>query len=81
MTYKEILIKFIQENLVGKKQSIKVTENDQLIDLGLVDSIGLMKIISFIEEETGIRISDEEVIPDNFETVQSIDQLINRLNP
>ncbi len=81
MTYKEILIKFIQENLVGKKQSIKVTENDQLIDLGLVDSIGLMKIISFIEEETGIRISDEEVTPDNFETVQSIDQLINRLNP
>jgi acyl carrier protein len=50
-----------------------------LIDRGILDSMGLMQVIMFVEEKTGIRIPDDEVLPDNFQTVGSIEALVDRL--
>jgi acyl carrier protein len=41
--------------------------------------MGLMQLISFIEERTRIRIPNEEVTRDNFETVASVERLVKRL--
>ncbi len=79
MTIGTELTQFIQRELVGDDQALVVDPETRLIDGGLIDSMGLMQIIGFIEERTGIRISDEEVLPENFETVGSMEQLIARL--
>jgi acyl carrier protein len=79
MTIGNALISFIQDEIVGDERGITVDANTKLIDGGLIDSMGLMQIIAFIEEQTAIRISDDEVMPENFETVGSMERLITRL--
>lgn len=49
-----------------------ITPADSLLDSGLVDSAGIFELVSFLESEFGIEVRDEEIAPENFETVGSI---------
>lgn len=58
---------------LGKKT---LGPDEDLLELGIIDSLGLMKLISFMEEDFGIRIPDEEVIPENFQSLTSMARLV-----
>jgi acyl carrier protein len=79
MSLKEGLQKFIKENLVGEGQPLDITEEESLIERGIIDSMGLMQLLQFIEERTGIRIPDEEIFPANFASIATIVQTVERL--
>jgi len=74
----EDLATFIEKNLIADGRT-KVSDATALIEEGIVDSMGLMQIVTFIEERTGLRVSDDDVTPDNFETVAAIGLLVDRL--
>lgn len=76
MALKDDLVKFIQTNMAA---DAVIDASTPLIDRGILDSMGLMQVIMFVEEKTGIRIPDDEVLPDNFQTVGSIEVLVDRL--
>lgn len=76
MSLKEGLQKFIKENLAGEDQAMDITEEESLT--GIIDSMGLMQLLLFIEERTGIRIPDEEILPANFASIASIVQTVER---
>lgn len=72
----------VEEELVGflrKKFSTDIEPDDPLIDRGLLDSMALLEVLTFIEERTGARVPDDEVIHDNFQSVRSMGRLIQRL--
>jgi acyl carrier protein len=79
MTMGGELVSFIQSEIVGSDRGITVDANTKLIDGGLIDSMGLMQIIAFVEERTGVRVPDDDVMPENFQTVASMERLIARL--
>jgi len=79
MSFRQELKTFIQQNLVNDAQLAELSENESLIERGIIDSMGLMQVIQFIEAETGIRIPDEEVLPENFETIAAIEGTLERL--
>ncbi len=79
MQFKEALKKFIQENLVRDSKDIEIDENESLIERGVIDSMGLLSLITFIEGYTGIRVPDEEVLLENFMTISTIQQTVERL--
>jgi acyl carrier protein len=72
------LAAFIEKQLVADGRT-KISETTPLIEEGIVDSMGLMQIVTFIEERTGLRISDDDVTPDNFETVAAIGRLVEQI--
>lgn len=76
MALKTDLVRYIQENLAP---DTAIDDSTALIDKGILDSMGLMQVIMFIEEKTGIRIPDDDVLPDNFQTIGSIESLVDRL--
>jgi acyl carrier protein len=49
-----------------------------LISRGVLDSLALLRLIAFIEEQFGVTVNDDEVIPDNFETVNEIKSFIDK---
>jgi acyl carrier protein len=49
---------------------------DSLLDSGIVDSLGTLDIILFLEEEFGVAVDEDEMVADHFETVESITQLV-----
>ena len=78
MSLRQQLLEFIEGNLVHEGRG-RLSEDDSLIERGLVDSIGLLQIMLFVEEQTGLSIPDREVTPENFQTVAHIDRLVRRL--
>lgn len=44
--------------------------------VGLLDSLGIMRVVSFCEESFGIQIPDTEILPEHFETIRAIAELI-----
>lgn len=78
MSFRDNLLKFIREDVV-MDDNVRVDEGVGLIDGGVLDSMGLMRVIGFIEEHAGVRIPDSEVVPENFQTVGSMERLIERL--
>jgi acyl carrier protein len=51
---------------------------DSLLDRGLLDSLSILKIVTFCEESFGITIPDAEVLPDHFDSVRAIGKLVER---
>jgi acyl carrier protein len=43
-----------------------------------IDSLGLIRLVSFMESDCGIRVEDEELIADNFATLRSLGELIEK---
>ena len=78
MNLRDGLIKFISENLI-RDGSATVSADASLIAMGLVDSIGLMQILGYVENEAQVRIPDHLVTPDHFETVEAIVSLVEQL--
>lgn len=67
--------KFINtELLYGEDQQINPTVN--LIESGVIDSMGLLRLISFLEDYYSIEIPDEDIVPDNFRSLSSIEAFV-----
>lgn len=67
----------VDEIMLGDKQT-RIDPNDSLISSGVLDSLALLRLIAFLEEQIGITVEDSEVIPENFETISDIKAFINR---
>ena len=52
-----------------------VTDPDEPLQ---IDSLGLIRLVSFMESDCGIRVEDEELIAENFETLRSLGDLIEK---
>lgn len=72
----KILKQFITEELVPNSDVNELKENQSLLERGIIDSLGIMKLLAYIEEKFQVKVSDEELIPDNFETLSAIAKLI-----
>lgn len=71
----------IREFLLQLPAARKIRElkrGDSLFQRGLLDSMGVIRTVAFCEETFGIEIRDEEVIPENFESVRALSRLIKR---
>jgi acyl carrier protein len=74
---KDRLRQFILANFwVPDAQAIK--DGTSLLDSGVVDSTGILEIIGFLESEFGIKVLDEEIVPDNLDSVQRIADYLAR---
>lgn len=71
------LATFIRQNLLHDA-SQPLGPDDSLIDSGIVNSMGLLRLVSFIEQQTGVRIPDTMITPDNFESIAAIDAAVQQ---
>ena len=74
----EILKQFITEEFVPDGDANDLKEDQSLLENGIIDSLGIMKLLVFIEDKFQLKVSDEELIPENFETLSTIAKLISQ---
>ena len=77
----DVIREFILSELVQDKSITTLSEKDSLIESGIIDSLGIQKLLVFIEEKVSIQIMDEDIIPENFETIEAIVRLIESKRP
>ena len=75
---REIIRNFIKKDLAKKPEHLEMNDRDNIIMNGVVDSLGLIKIINFLEERFSIKLKDEDINPDNFECIESISILLEQ---
>ncbi len=67
---------FIVERLAPATGRTHLDDDDDLIDSGVVDSLGIFQLVAFLEEKFGVVIADSEITPDNFATIARIERLV-----
>ncbi|MEW6417393.1 MAG: acyl carrier protein [Nitrospirota bacterium] len=71
---------FIVENfLYGRDDGLG--DNVSFLEKGLIDSTGVLELVAFVEEKYGISVADEELIPDNFDSINNLSTyIVKKLN-
>ncbi len=54
------------------EQQDSVSDTDSLVEHGVIDSLTMMELIGFLERTYEIQVTDDELIPENFETLSAI---------
>ena len=68
---------FLEENfLFGRQNDLK--DGDSFLEDGILDSTGILQLIAFLGETYGITVADEEVTPDNLDSIDKIAAYLNR---
>jgi len=78
MGNEEIIKKFIVDEIISSNSKNNLSYEDSLIEAGVIDSLGIMKMLAFLDEKFSISIDDQEVIPENFETIKAISNLVEK---
>ena len=63
---------FIFENFLFDQNEDGLENDASFLDEGIIDSTGILELVSFIEETYGIHVEDEELIPENLDSVNNV---------
>jgi acyl carrier protein len=77
MSETERIRDFLIEDLHWQGTRSELTEDLPLIENHVIDSMGLLRLVAWLEETYGVEIGDEEVVPANFGTITRIEGLIS----
>jgi len=76
----ERIIQYIQEQLLGGDSEEDISVEDDLLNSGLLDSLGIVRLIAFIEGEYGIKVPPQDMVIDNFVSVEAmVNYISNKL--
>jgi acyl carrier protein len=70
---------YILENLLFSSNDAELPNDASLLERGIIDSTGVLEIILFLEEEFGVSIKAEQMLPENFDSVDNIVRFVDRL--
>jgi acyl carrier protein len=79
MEIKEKVKTFIRESFLFDSTA-QLEDGDSLLEKGIIDSTGVLELVLYLEEEFGIKIEDEEIIPENLDSVANIEKLLQGKN-
>ncbi len=63
---------YISENFLMGQSDIQLEDDTSFLEMGLLDSTGVIELVSFLEEEFGIQVEDDEITPENLDTLSRI---------
>lgn len=72
MTISSITRTYILENFLFTDDESELDSNASFLENGIIDSTGVLEIILFLEQQFGIKIKDEEMVPNNLDSVANI---------
>jgi acyl carrier protein len=75
---KDQLRQFVLENLAQPKGVGSFTDDEPLMERGIIDSLDIFRLVAFLEDELGIRVQDEEINPDTLRSLNTIEELVSR---
>ena len=68
---------FVEKEFLARRDVKTVSVDDSLLDSGLIDSTGIFEIVAFLESQFKVEVADEDIVPENFETIADIVAFVN----
>lgn len=77
-TIEEKIRKYIADNILYSNNGYPFSDQTSFLENGIVDSMNVMEIVMYTEENFGIKVKDEDIVPANFDSVQNLAEFIRR---
>jgi acyl carrier protein len=75
---KQAIRDFIETSFLFREGRDRLADSESLLAAGLIDSTGILELVSFIEAQFAITVMDEEIVPDNLDSVDQIAAYVQR---
>ena len=72
------LRQYIQDNFILGSAGANFGDGDSFMEMGILDSTGFLELIAHIEGTYGITVMDEEMIPENLDSLNSLVAFLSR---
>ena len=72
------LREFLAANYFLGDEPSQLAASSSLIEAGLIDSTGVLELVGYLEEQFGIRITNEELLPENLDSIENIVGFVER---
>lgn len=69
---------FIVDNFMMGQDAAALTDAGSLLELGIIDSTGVLELVGFLEETFQITVEDDDLVPDNLDSVDNLVNYIQR---
>ena len=56
----------------------KVTNHDNLLESGIIDSLGVLELVTFLQQEFTVAVADDDLTPENFQNIERMAQFVER---
>ncbi len=75
---REELRRFITNNFLFGAEDSQLSDDESFLEKGLIDSTGVLELVGFVEEQYGIRFQDDEITPENLDSINRLIQFLNK---
>jgi acyl carrier protein len=62
--------RFIADNFLFR--DVSIGDDESLLEASIIDSTGVLELVAFLDERFGITMADEEIVPENLDSVRAI---------
>jgi len=69
---------YIVKNFLFGVDDGNLKADDSLLEKGVIDSTGVLEVVAFLDEQFGVTVQDDELVPANFESIQKLAAFVNR---
>ncbi len=80
MTIEQKIREYIIKNLYYAEDN-PITDDDSFLETGVVDSMGVMELVTYIQSEFGIEVAQSEIVVENFDSIQKVANFVRRKLP
>jgi acyl carrier protein len=78
---KEMIRKYIANNILFTDNGYSYPDDASFLGEGIVDSMNVLELVMFVEQNFGMKVDDQEIIPDNFDSVTKLATFVqNKIN-
>ena len=78
MTLRASLRRYVLENHLFTDDETRLNDADSFLETGILDSTGIMELILFIEESQNLKVTDDEMVPENLDSIDNLVAYIER---
>jgi acyl carrier protein len=78
MTIEGQVRQYIADNFLFSEDGYQLSDDVSFLEEGIVDSTGVLELVMFVEETFDVTVEDEEIVPENFDSVSRLAAYIRR---
>ena len=78
MTIETQIRQYVADNFLFSDNGYPLPDNASFLEEGIVDSTGILELVMFVEETFNVTVGDEEIVPENFDSVSRLAAYIRR---
>ena len=81
MSVRDQVRAYIVGSFLMRKKAETLRDDTSFLAQGILDSTGVVELVAFLEETFGIKVADEEIVPENLDSLAAIEAFVGRKRP